>query len=891
MWSRLLTVLTPKARGNVIVAWHEKAGALYARFERDGDRNAAEQAMRLFRRMAGIGARGDPYRIAALNNLSGALQHRFTSTGNLTDLDEAVVLGRAAVEASPDADVNRSIYRSNLGNALRLRFKHIGDLADLDEAIALGRPTGPGTADAADLSNLGLALHARYDYIGELADLDEAIAVGRAAVAAAEPDGAGRATYLANLGAALVARFERSRARADIDEAVTISRTAFEMDPSDPSDRSVARSALAAALCRRYEETRDPDDLNEAVEHFRRVVELLPPGNYQRQAALSNLGAALQFRFDATGDPTDLDDSLAALQAAQEAAPPGDPDRSRYMANLGFASWVRFRHGGRPDDTEHAMRSWRAVAQSATTPARVRAAAGRSWGRLAAIRGDADAARDAYALAVRLLPVVAWHGLGRASQEEHLADWASLTTDAAAWCIATGDLERAVELLEQGRSVLWSRLLHMRSELSALTERHPDLAAELDALHTALNAGTASAQPLSAVDERIRRARRFDELTTQVRRLPGFAHFLAPTPFEALRDAGAAGPVVIINASGYRCDALAVTPVGVRLIPLPELTLATAADRANAYLDALHRREHGAGQPAADLTRTLATTLEWLWDTTVEPVLHALGYRHRPLEGTLPRLWWCPTGPLAVLPLHAAGKPDGAGQAAVDRVVSSYAVTLGGLVRARSVPAVGGPAVGGPPRLLAVAVPHAPGLTPLPAAATEIQMVARSFPDPTILTGPDARRHNVLEEMDNHDWVHFACHGSQDLNAPTRGAIHLYDGPLTVLQVAGRRPSHPELAFLSACQTATTGVRLPDEAIHLAAALHFVGYRHVIATLWSVGDRHALEVAGVVYRLLSAAGGRTASGAAEALHHAVVKLRRRYPTDPSTWTPYIHLGA
>jgi len=185
---------------------------------------------------------------------------------------------------------------------------------------------------------------------------------------------------------------------------------------------------------------------------------------------------------------------------------------------------------------------------------------------------------------------------------------------------------------------------------------------------------------------------------------------------------------------------------------------------------------------------------------------------------------------------------------------------------------------------------YTPGLTSLPAAATEVQAVARGFSDPTILIGSDATRDNVLDGMDSHDWVHFACHGSQDLNAPTRGAIHLYDGPLTVLQIAGRRPSHPELAFLSACQTATTGVRLPDEAIHLAAALNFVGYRHVIATLFAVGDRHALEVAGAVYRLLSAADGRTTTSVAEALHHAVVKLRERFPANPSAWAPYIHLG-
>jgi hypothetical protein len=39
-----------------------------------------------------------------------------------------------------------------------------------------------------------------------------------------------------------------------------------------------------------------------------------------------------------------------------------------------------------------------------------------------------------------------------------------------------------------------------------------------------------------------------------------------------------------------------------------------------------------------------------------------------------------------------------------------------------------------------------------------------------------------------------------------------------------------------ACQTATGSVRHLDEAIHLAAAMQFLGYRHVIATMWTIAD-------------------------------------------------------
>ena len=47
-------------------------------------------------------------------------------------------------------------------------------------------------------------------------------------------------------------------------------------------------------------------------------------------------------------------------------------------------------------------------------------------------------------------------------------------------------------------------------------------------------------------------------------------------------------------------------------------------------------------------------------------------------ESLLPRIWWCPTGPLAFLPLHAAGLHDSdePGTKIFDYVVSSYLPTI-----------------------------------------------------------------------------------------------------------------------------------------------------------------------------------------------------------------------
>ena len=66
-------------------------------------------------------------------------------------------------------------------------------------------------------------------------------------------------------------------------------------------------------------------------------------------------------------------------------------------------------------------------------------------------------------------------------------------------------------------------------------------------------------------------------------------------------------------------------------------------------------------------------------------------------------------------------------------------------------------------------------------------------------------------------------------------------------------------------------------------------YRHVIATLWPVGDQHAVDLAADIYTALTAAGEGDVAGA---VHAAVRRMRRRWGWDtPSVWASHIHAGA
>jgi hypothetical protein len=95
---------------------------------------------------------------------------------------------------------------------------------------------------------------------------------------------------------------------------------------------------------------------------------------------------------------------------------------------------------------------------------------------------------DGYAQAVALLPEVAWHGLDRATREQQLTHWSGLAADAAACAIADDRLDLAVELLEQGRSVLWTQALTLRDDVTRLAEKAPALAERLNTTRAGLDA-------------------------------------------------------------------------------------------------------------------------------------------------------------------------------------------------------------------------------------------------------------------------------------------------------------------------------------------------------------------------------------------------------------------
>jgi CHAT domain-containing protein len=207
---------------------------------------------------------------------------------------------------------------------------------------------------------------------------------------------------------------------------------------------------------------------------------------------------------------------------------------------------------------------------------------------------------------------------------------------------------------------------------------------------------------------------------------------------------------------------------------------------------------------------------------------------------TRKRIVWCPVGPLNLLPLHAAGvyetSPTGPSDHLSNYVVSSYTPTLTALHRAWFTDKERTPVNRPYPCVLAVAQPEVSAFNSLPMAREEVdtvkQLLSADHGIRALNISSSLSVASALEHLPNVEVLHLACHGQQDPNNPLNSGFELEDGRLTLSQLMKVNIPNAQLAYLSACETASTDETRPDESINLAAAMLFIGFKSVIATMW-----------------------------------------------------------
>ncbi|KAJ7920258.1 CHAT domain-containing protein [Mycena leptocephala] len=459
-----------------------------------------------------------------------------------------------------------------------------------------------------------------------------------------------------------------------------------------------------------------------------------------------------------------------------------------------------------------------------------------------------------------------------------------VSSSATRVCIELSNLGFAVEIIEQGLAIIFQQILQLKTNVRKLNS---DQAKKYVDLSSKLYSGTAAYSRNFAIER--------NKLIQHIRKQPGLEYFLLPKSCSALSQVAQGGPVVILNSHSDACDGLiflhsSAEPIHVSL---PNVTLDLLESQVAMlrnllrYCNAMSDLdESGSSRLPSDgrwLTSKptqdcFADMLAWLWTCVVAPVYRVIE-SHGIHNG---RIWWLLTGAFVGLPLHASPPTD--------QFIHSYTTTLGSLLEgyAKKSSCIL------PSEFGIVAVTHTgPGRANyLNGVKEEVEKIC-SIIDPqmiTLLEGEQATPDAVKALLPNCSWVHFACHGRQQLSEPTKSRLLLYNGVLELETILQLSLPNPQFAFLSACETTMGDPVLVNESFHLVGGFIAAGFRGAIGSLWYMKDEDGPLVAEMVYTHMFRDGRQPqVSDAAEALHLAVKELRaRKMPYE--RWMPFIHHG-
>jgi hypothetical protein len=454
------------------------SNGLLWRHELTSDRADLDGAVDRLREAVGSPSATPAERAAFGSDLAVVLRSRFVRDGDVADLDEAVDAATAAIDLGEE--VNAAV--TNRALALLTRYEQTADLADLLAALRDARTPVRGPLQAAlhrgqRLGVLVEVLGSRYKYTHDEADLLAAVAAGRELLATASRLDPHRSLYASHLSEVL----RLSDDVALLSEAVDRAEEAVRAGSPEHVDHAYHLSSLSMALLMRHLRTGDQDDLRRARETADDAVAADIGRN--RPILLQRVGLLARRSFDVTDDVAALEHGERAIREALDTTAAGHPVRGQLICELDD---LRRRHPDRRDDRERAAEVRRLLIsamrdEQAALSLRYALRAATRLGELGAEAADVADAMLGYRRAVELLLTAAWPGLPRTVREARLAE-APPATDAAAQAVQADDPLSAVELLEAGRSVLWSQQLDLRTDLTHLHDVAPELADRMDAV-------------------------------------------------------------------------------------------------------------------------------------------------------------------------------------------------------------------------------------------------------------------------------------------------------------------------------------------------------------------------------------------------------------------------
>ncbi|KAL3431623.1 hypothetical protein BDV09DRAFT_206503 [Aspergillus tetrazonus] len=716
---------------------------LRVRYSRTGALADLEESIQLGQKVVNTTSKDHPDHAMFLNNLGVRLRNKYLRTGSMTDLEESVQVWQEAVNTATEDDPDRALILSNLAGQLGVRYSRTGTLADLEESIQLGREAVSTTQeDHPDrtmfLNNLGIRLSDRYSRTGAMADLEEAIRVWREAVNAATEDDPDRALLLGNLACQLRDRYSRTGALADLEESIQLGRDVVDTLPGGHHSRAMHLNNLQVRLSDRYSKFGAIADLEEAIQLGREVVQTTPESHPNYTMYLNNLGTHLGDRFARIGAMADIEESIKIGRQVIKAAPEDHPRKASWLKSL--ADQLRHRYS----ITEATADLYEAISYQETALHQenaflsTRILAGKNALQNLAILSNWQQAYESADTAVHLIPRLTMRSLENSDKQYLLGAMVGFASDAAAVALnAQKGAVVALDLLELGRGVLAASLDEIRVDTQDLQHKHPVMAEKFVQLQ-------------AQARQNVEAERELDNLIMNIQ---------TPSEEEILH-AAQKGPIITINISQYRCDAIIVEHHRIHSLPLPKLVITDITEKA---------RWDDLGSP--------------------QPILEALGFIQSPSNREWPHVWWIPT---------AGYHNQGESKTVLDRVMSSYSSSIKAIIRGRQ-----RHATEPLPFALLLSMQDTPGNGYLPFAAEEVQILCDMC---------KRREHDILGHMRVCQIFHFAGHGYTSHTDPSQSRLILWDGEDDSLT------NPPFLAYLSACGTG----QIKDDKL-LAGFRHVIG--------------------------------------------------------------------
>lgn len=530
-------------------------------------------------------------------------QTRFEHAGgSILDIKQAILAFERALQNSTlNRDEKGKRQAANgLGTSYLRCFEQLGESADIDKSIfhlqhALHGPSDLDFDKHILLNSLAMSLHRRFERFGNFADISRSVSAAESALEFLPPENNLRADLTAQLGISLRGRYGNTGDLADLDKSIEASKEAVELTQDGDAEKPRRLNGLGFALYWRFQHTANLVALDEAIMWLQRAVEFTQDNDPEKPRRLNNLGIALLSRFNIyhqntgfrtcpssccadcasireAGDCPDLHQSILVLRAALRLSSNDHPFTSDILVSLG-KSLVCI--GDHYQAMEHFTKAARSYASQPST-----AFKGASlWVKCARILG-CPSLLEGYEVSLKLIHRMAWLGLPMSDRHNHLVGTDGTLRDAAAAAIERGQYETAIKWLEQGRSIVWGQCLSLRASVDGLRRHEPQLADKLSELAKQLDQTSFQAGHIDELDQELaaQRHRRltveWEELVKKVQAVSGFETFLLPlVDLSQLSLAARDGPIVILNVSQFRCDALVLrTDEEVLHIPLPHLT-------------------------------------------------------------------------------------------------------------------------------------------------------------------------------------------------------------------------------------------------------------------------------------------------------------------------------